>query len=197
MTDERFSVRRRSTAHFFWGLVLIVLGVSLLMAMLGADLPNGSFLLALVVVSGVSLLTAARSETQWWLIITGAIIVFMAGVSSAAWDFDDGLGEERHTPKSISSAEKEFKLGAGEQTVDLREIDFDDETVKVDISQDVGEVTVLVPDDVDVEYDLDVKIGDIEVPGDDQSEGTIDVDDEEGTLELNVELGVGSIEVQA
>jgi hypothetical protein len=57
--------------------------------MADADLPAGSLLIAWVACAGIALVLAARRDTAWWLIIVGAILTTLAGLSSAAWDHGD------------------------------------------------------------------------------------------------------------
>lgn len=90
----------------------------------------------------------------------------------------------------------------GEVTVDLTALDpadfaAVDDTAVVDVELGAGSVRVLVPDDLDVSVDANAGLGDVSVFGENDSGPASDVRfvDVDADLEINIDLGVGEIDV--
>ncbi len=148
------------------------------------------------------------------LIVVG-VLVAMFTVTARYVDpvITDGTGDVVHTVASVEQLPEEFRLGAGEMTVDLTDLALSGETVTLDVVLGVGELRVLVPDDLALTLTIDNAIGVARfedrsptpapgLPRFIEEEGVdndlvIDVPttDPAGTLILDVELGIGDVEV--
>ncbi|MGX5183940.1 PspC domain-containing protein [Streptomyces avermitilis] len=112
------------------------------------------------------------------------------------------------TPASASAVQPRYELGTGEGTLDLTRLRLaKDQTVTTGAQVGAGRLRVVLPADVTAEVDIRAGIGDIQLPGD----GKQDVDVEPGkqqqvtltpsgtknggTLNLDLEVGVGQVEV--
>ncbi|MEU9366008.1 PspC domain-containing protein [Streptomyces avermitilis] len=112
------------------------------------------------------------------------------------------------TPASVSAVQPRYELGTGEGTLDLTRLRLaKDQTVTTGAEVGAGRLRVVLPADVTAEVDIRAGVGDIQLPGD----GKQDVDVEPGkhqqvtltpsgtknggTLNLDLEVGVGQVEV--
>jgi fumarate reductase subunit D len=124
--------------------------------------------------------------------------VFAASTSDPWMDFEDTTV----TPASIAEIDGEtFEHDAGDITYDLSGLDFTDRQVDMSVRLGTGTLTVDVPQEVTVVLDAEVGAGEIDAFGQ-QTDGiavtrdTTDSGDAEGgTLELDLEVGAGQIEV--
>lgn len=112
-------------------------------------------------------------------------------------------------PTSAASVQPVYDLGTGQGTLDLTALRFDGGTVTTRLQVGVGEAKVLLPADVTVHLDYRAGLGDVQVPGgtgrtkgvhpdlrDTVTLGPVAQGDKpSGTLELQVEIGVGSVKV--
>ncbi|QOR67348.1 cell wall-active antibiotics response protein [Cytobacillus suaedae] len=99
--------------------------------------------------------------------------------------------------------DKNIKLGIGDVHLDFSKAFIPDKETKIDISGLVGDVTLLVPEDLAVKVDAAVKKGSIEI-FDNESDGlnrtysykSANYDEETRKLTININLSVGSIQVE-
>lgn len=152
-----------------------------------------------VLIVGLALLVGA-----WWgraraLIALGVVLtVGAAGASVLDVPLHGGVGERRWAPIAASEVRPTYRLGVGEAELDLTGIDDD---IATDVSLGIGHLVVVVPRDATVEVDAHAGLGELIVLGR-TSNGT-ELDEEirspggelGPTIELDVRLGVGQLEV--
>ncbi|MGP3950414.1 PspC domain-containing protein [Streptomyces sp. 7N604] len=112
-------------------------------------------------------------------------------------------------PASAAAVRPDYGVGSGVGTLDLSGLKLDeDQTVATRASVGAGQLKVLVPKDATLKLDVEVGLGDLRLPGErrndvDVSPGlrermTIEPADgrePRGTLDLELEAGVGQVEV--
>lgn len=124
--------------------------------------------------------------------------LFAASTSVDSVDF----GDETVRPAVVSEIDgRSFSHDAGEITYDLTDVEFSGETVDMQVQLGAGTLSIEVPDDVTVSVDAQVGAGEIDVFGQ-RTEGvglsrsSDDAGtDDGGSLELDLEVAVGVIEV--
>ena len=191
---------------FAAGIVVLLDRVDVIDATL--TLVGGIWLLLVAAGLGVS---AFRGRSTG-LIVVG-VLVAMFTVTARYVDpvLTDGTGDVVHSVTSPAQLPDEYRLGAGELTVDLSDLVLDGETVELDVVLGVGELRVLVSDDIELDLKIDNAIGvaryvsnsaDV-IDGRELLDEGIDndiavralVEEPTGTLVLDVELGIGDVEV--
>lgn len=186
--------------------VLGLLAISALFVWTGLaiaiDLGPRGVLAGMLIVLGLALVVGAWRGRARWLVIPGVVVSLIAvGASAIDIPLSGGIGERQYRPQSFATLEDEYELGMGSLDLDLRALDFSGRTQSVEARVGLGELVVSVPDAVRVVVDGHVSMGELVLFGDEQS-GT-GVDDRAirpgveggGTLRLDVDGGIGSIEV--
>ena len=122
---------------------------------------------------------------------------------------DGGAGDRTARPATLDDLEPAYELGFGEFTLDLVDLPLadtslpDDEPLRIEAEVGIGRLHVIVPAGARLVITSDVGaghvvIGDREVfAGVDQGETrTLEaVGDEVGTIELDVRVGIGEIDI--
>lgn len=185
--------------------MLVVLGVAAALDAGNAIQPDARHYLALAVgVLGLGLLVGAvrgRSRGLIWLGIP--LTVALVAVGTAEASLEGGTGEREYRPVSVADIQDEYRVGAGRVSLDLTGLDLTEQDVRTRVSAGIGDVEVRVPRDVDVTVVGDTGLGEAEIFGE-TYEG--DSPDPEvvslgpdgaggGTLRLELEVGVGQLEV--
>ena len=200
--------RRRGPILFWFTLALIALleGVLGLADVAGADVSGSAYAALAVGVTGVMLVLGAFWGRAGGLILVGLATTMWLVGSVAAQEID---GPSRHVyagPTTTAAAiSGDYEIGAGEMLVDLTRIS--DPTAldghRLKIGAGVGKISVVVPDEWSVHADAQVGVG--EVQGLDGSEHNgLGIDSSSGVsgdegqpdIDLDVHLGVGSIEIR-
>jgi predicted membrane protein len=165
------------------------------------DLDTTVWLAILLVGTGIAVIATPRGAGRRFLIVIGILLaVATAAASVVDVDVRGGIGEDREHPADAAQLEPRYDQGIGRLELDFRDVDLDeDETVDAELG--IGDLVVRVPDGVDVEVDAHAGVGHIEAFGE-EDDGT-DADlartfDRAGThtLELQLDVGVGSIRVE-
>lgn len=143
----------------------------------------------------------------------GLVAVLLSALLAGSVALPHSVGtdwkQQTWRPTSAASVQPVYDLGTGQGTLDLTALRFDGGTVTTRLQVGVGEAKVLLPADVTVHLDYRAGIGDVQVPGGTgRTKGVHpDVRDtvtlepvaqgakSSGTLELQVEIGVGSVKV--
>ena len=181
---------------------VLVVGALLALRAAGVDglTPDRVVAAALLAVGG-GLLVGTWYGRARWLIAVGVALAVLLGATAAARSagLEDGVGERAWTVTGSGS----YRLGAGEAVLDLRGLDAGE---RADVAARVGfgQLTVLVPADTSVRVVGDAGLGRISWPGPiGRSDGDTDVHEEfvvgrpaDVTVELDLEVGVGEIEVR-
>jgi hypothetical protein len=200
--------------HIVLGAILVLIGVGwLLQALDLADVPWRFLLPAALIIVGVALTVGARSGSHGGLVAVGVVLtvlVLFAGAIDALADipFAGGIGDESHTP--TAAIEDEYRWGMGKMTLDLRAAE-NLAGREIAASVAVGELIVIVPPDATFRVTAHAGVGEVIVLG--QQSGGFDTELEcagtgaavtcgEGselgppTLQLNLEVAIGKVEVQ-
>lgn len=112
-----------------------------------------------------------------------------------------GVGERRFVVTSLDDLQRRYEIGIGTVSLDLGQLDFTGQERTVDIEVGLGKAEVIVPPGVAVEVRGEVGAGKAKVLGHDiEGVGTSIEQDDAGTsagkLRLELELGVGEVEVR-
>lgn len=189
-----------------FALVLLGLGVLAAADLAGADVPAAAYPALVVAGAGLGLLVGARYGRGRWLIALGVLGVLALPptvfADSYRGDWVDQNGRAI-VPTTAADIAPEYSYRGGRVILDLSQIDFTDRTVATRLQVGVGHLTVVLPPEVDVRADLDLGVGVIEAFGFEHNgfglseqrrdEGTDGPGG--GTLELEVEQGIGQVEV--
>lgn len=131
-------------------------------------------------------------------------IMFAAGEAN----FDDGFNFDFETNRvkiigvdELNIQTQEYDTGVGSVEYDLRSIELNGETETISIDHGVGEVLVRVPSGIELDIEASAGAGDVDVlgrtadgPGAEVSYGS-GSGTSEGKLILDIEVGLGTIEV--
>ncbi|HET6729600.1 MAG TPA: PspC domain-containing protein [Jiangellaceae bacterium] len=172
----------------------------------GASILPATYVAAALGVVGLGLLLGA-----WWgrsrgLIVLGVLLA-LALVPAVVVDRADLRGERFSiAPTTLSAIPTGTQdHGVGSVRYDLSQVAFaDGESASLAIDQGVGELLVIVPPDVDVDVNADLGVGEIrtfegESGGMGQERRITDLGTDGrggGDLRLDLDLGIGSIEVR-
>jgi phage shock protein PspC (stress-responsive transcriptional regulator) len=191
---------------FTLAFVALAMGVLGLVDVSGVSVADAAYPALALAVIGVMLVWGAFSGRPGGLIFLGIIASLALAVTSAAdeygWDDPDRV---THTPLSAAALPDSYTFLAGATTVDLTRVsDLEDLNGQaLDIRGEAGEIRVIVPEGLDVEIDARIGVGgEIEVDGD-REDGrspemltTIDGGDDVPEMTIDIDLTVGSIDVQ-
>jgi phage shock protein PspC (stress-responsive transcriptional regulator) len=148
---------------------------------------------------------------------TGAGTVFLAVVTAALLacatvlpkDIDTHWIHTTWRPATVADVQPVYDLGTGVGTLDLTRLrPAAEQTVSTRVEVGLGKVRVIVPPGLTVRADIEVGVGDIRLPGEDSRDVDVQPDRTEqvtlapakgeertGTLDLDVEVGLGQVEV--
>lgn len=184
-------------------LAAVVAGVLLAVRESGADELTVPRILAItLLVLGAGLLVGTVWGRARWLIAPGLVVALALAVTSAAGatGIGDGLGER--TWRAADGGD--YSLGAGQATLDLRGL-RGAESARVEASLGFGQLVVLVPTGMSVRIDSSVGLGEITAQdadldtsarGGGREEQFVVGSADDVTVELDLEVGMGQIEVR-
>ena len=163
----------------------------------------------LVLIAAGLLLSTVRGRATG-LIFVGIVVVMFT--LTARWVdpiLDDGTGEVRFAPSTLAELESEYRLGAGELVVDLRNIEVAGEQRELDITLGVGELRVYLPSEPAIDLRVTNDIGNVDYI--DRNDHLADINRAglsnsldlstdgnsraDGRLEINIDTGIGNVEV--
>ena len=157
-------------------------------------------------VLGLGMLVSAFAGRARWLILPAvplAVVTAIAGAVDAS-GFSGGIGQARWQPATVAEAQEPFRLGIGDAELDLRDLP-PGSSADVEVSLGVGELTVIVPEEARVVLRGEVAAGEAELFGEQLGDDSdIDFDQtyvpdsgpSRGVITLDVEVGLGRVEVQ-
>ncbi|MGA8256412.1 MAG: PspC domain-containing protein [Nocardioides sp.] len=192
--------RRGGPVLFWYVLLLIAIGCGVLgmIELAGADIADGAYPALALATCGVMLTVGAFWGRAGGIIALGLVSALATAGATVMHDVETGHIDAR--PVTASAVEDEYTLGMGEIELDLTRIadldNLDGRTIEIDLG--LGRIAVIVPQGIDVRVEGGLDIGHREVFGDDQGrEGTNTVDGgpQAPVLELEVELGIGEIQI--
>ena len=197
--------RRRGPILFWFTLALITLALGVLgmVDVGGTDVPVSGYPALATAIAGGMLLVGSFYGRAGGIILLGLIGFFTLGVTSVADNVDTTSFTAR--PTVASAVANTYSESVGEVVIDLSDVTdpaaLDGRDITV--ASGVGHVVVIVPPHTDVIAKATVGAGDLRVFGA-QNDGlgvemtkTHDVFDEVATINLDVQLGLGQIEIKA
>ena len=182
----------------------LVAGVLLAARLSGAEGITAEHVLAacLLVVGGGLVVGTWWGRARWLFAVGVLLALALAATAAVDGRLDDGVGERTWVARDGG----EYRLGAGQAVLDLRSLSGGG---RAEVSAEVGfgELVVLVPDGLSVAVTSDVGLGELRVEQEDGSQRTLGGDDDlhdefvvgEGqdvSVELDLEVGVGAVEVR-
>lgn len=187
---------------------LATVGILGVVDALGASLPFSAYVAAALAVVGLGLVVGAWFGRSRGLIALGVALSLVlvpatvVGQLDLSAPSDDLVETSTVIPQSTSELDGAvFEHGAGDLRYDLTDVDFSGADVATQIRIVAGNLQIDVPDDVTLVVDATVAAGQIDVAGDEQdglgvsTQRTIEGEDGAGTLELDVSLGFGNVEI--
>lgn len=195
--------RKRGPILFWFTLALIALamGVVGIVDLAGAPVADPVYPAVAVAISGVMLLIGSFYGRAGGIILVGLIAtVGLVGATAAQEVERDSLTV---MPTTAAAVDDVYSTGIGEQRIDLSEVEdlgeLDGRTIRIE--GNLGSIDVTVPRGLRVEVDARVSgPGGIKLFGDqrdgwDVRDSAVVGDPDDPTITLDVELGVGTIEV--
>lgn len=176
----------------------------------GVAVPLAAYPVTVLAIAGLGLVVGA-----WWgrargLIALGIVSALLV-VPFVTWDWiastepfgdSDEFTDVTYTPTTLSEVDGHvLEHGAGQVVYDLTDVDFLGTSADLSLQLGAGELTVLVPEGVTVNLDGTVGVGELDAFG--QSSAGLGVNvtrtdpgvADGGTLELEIDLGIGVVEV--
>lgn len=190
--------RRRFLGPLVLGALLIWCGA----AWLGGIQLQDGLAIALVILGGGFVLGAFVGGSR--ALVFPAIVVGVALVFTSMVDipWEGGIGDRRWEVDQVSDLDESYELGIGKGTLDLSDLSLSaGRSRDVHVSVGIGELRVIVPDDLNLEITSHAGAGDIDLVGRRDEGVSVDLDrsvdgsSRRGTLELDLEVGLGQIEV--
>jgi phage shock protein PspC (stress-responsive transcriptional regulator) len=193
------SSRRRVLAPIVFGVLLIWAGIAFL-----GDVTLETGLAGGLLIIGVGFVFGAFVGGSRVLILP-ALLVGAALAVTAVVDIplEGPVGQQRWSPGSLEDLDERYEISLGEGTLDLTALTIPEgERVEVDVSVGVGHLVVLVPPPMAADVTTDVGAGESIVFGQRQEGMGLTTDrsvtgrPSSGTIDLDLELGLGQIEVR-
>jgi hypothetical protein len=205
--DRRVERRARRARPFLGPLtvsaLLVAAGVTgLLHALDVIDVNLTAVLAAATCAVGAVLVLSAWVGRARGLIFLGALLLAATAASSVVdVPLRGGIGQVTYRPTQASELRSPYELAIGEMRVDLRALTFPSGVTTVETQQGIGHLEVLVPSSVDLVVEAHIGAGSINVVGQETNGVDRDTDreisgDGSGTLELDIEHGVGRVDVR-
>lgn len=158
------------------------------------------YLALATVVLGLGLLVGAFVGRARWMILLGVFIVpplLASPLAEVEWE---GRFERSLAPVDLADFDASYRGSVGSFRFDLTEADWDGETVPLQVELGAGEIVVFVPEGVGITGSASVGMGSLTTPGGDFEafaglDRDFSVSGDRGTVDLDLSLGAGSIEV--
>ena len=181
-------------------LAIVVAGVLLALRTGGAEeLTAPRIVAAVLLVIGAGLLVGTWWGRARWLLPVGLAVALLLAATAAADGAGIGSGVGERSWRAVDGGD--YSLGAGSATLDLRGL-RGAESAEVQADVGFGELTVLVPRGMAVDVTAEVGLGELRAPGlerddeDEISEQFVLGSAEDVTVRLDLEVGLGEIEVR-
>jgi len=186
---------------------VLLVAVGVLIALDRADVVHPDvrqYLAVSVGVIGLGLLVGAWIGRARWLAVLGIpLSILLIGASTADIHLRGGIGNREYRPASIEQVQTEYRVGIGDITVDLSDVEFTERFRVVNVHTGIGAVHITVPPKVDVTVTSTAGAGEINLFGVRQNGSDVKFATTDngadgpggGDLDLNVDIGVGSVEV--
>ena len=187
--------------------VVVALGILAINDATWASIPRSAYVATALAVVGIGLLIGTWFGRARGLIGFGIVLALVLPVSVVADGLNlESVGSVNVQPQSIEALpDGPQEYGAGSVVYDLSLLELEDsDSFSLDIKQGVGELRVIVPPEADVMLNAEVGLGAIESfdgrsggPGSSRQDTDLGEDGAGGgEITLNLELGVGRVEVR-
>lgn len=184
------------------GVALLALGVLAVIDNLTPLLdPRPRHYLALAtVVLGLGLLAGAFVGRARWMILLGIFLVPPL-IASPAAEVDWRAGfEQVYAPTDMSTLLPSYEGAAGRYVFDLTQIEWEGQVEILTVEMGAGEIVVLLPETVGLTGRAELGIGQLESPEGTQGGigdigRTFNTSGSAGSLDVDLEVGVGSIRI--
>ena len=164
-------------------------------------------LIVSLVSTAVGATVSAIVNRSWMALpLVALLAVVTTGLFITHPDLDGGVGERTVTADTIAAAERNQQLGMGELRLDLSNVPMDqlDAALQVQAEVGIGHLVVIVPDNATLVIHTQLGAGDLTVDGNNVADGvrhddtrTMTPDDVSiGTIDLDVSVGVGRIDIE-
>jgi hypothetical protein len=186
--------------------VVVALGILAINDATWASIPRSAYVATALAIVGIGLLIGTWIGRARGLIGLGIVLALVLPVSVVADGFDlESVGRVHIQPETVDqlpTGPQEY--GVGSVVYDLSQLELTEaDNITVDITHGVGELRFVVPPDADVTVNAEVGLGGIEAfkaisggPG--SSRQITDLGDDGaggGAITLNLDLGIGKVEV--
>ncbi len=164
-------------------------------------------LIVSLVSTAVGATVSAIVNRSWMALpLVALLAVVTTGLFITHPDLDGGVGERTVTADTIAAAERNQQLGMGELRLDLSNVPMDQlyAALQVQAEVGIGHLVVIVPDNATLVIHTQLGAGDLTVDGNNVADGlrhddtrTMTPDDVSiGTIDLDVSVGVGRIDIE-
>jgi hypothetical protein len=187
---------------------VVAVGVLGLADLAGAVVPASAYLALPLAVVGLGLVAGTWVGRSRGLVAVGVVLAVLlalvavveAAVASRTWD--DAFADRVVAPTTAVGLDgRVVELGVGDLVYDLSAVEFPEGSTELTLRVGAGSVAVVVPDDVAVVLDAEVGAGALEAFGSATEGAGLSRSQTEpgapgaGTLELDVQVGLGNVEV--
>jgi phage shock protein PspC (stress-responsive transcriptional regulator) len=203
-TPAKKTKQRSVLGALTWWVLLVAAGVMWLLERTGAaDISATTFAAVLLGITGLGLVVGAFVGRSRGLVALGILLSLTTALLAATPSVGNGrTGTVVWTPTTVSSVPSDgYELAAGKSTLDLSSTSLDS-AAEVHVQQGAGRMVVIVPSTARVVLDASVGIGSIRGPDERHDDGFgptlngVYGSPDGPTLDLRLELGVGSMEVR-
>lgn len=201
--------RPRRKGPLLFGITLALMALALgtlgLYDASGADVQDAAYPAMALAVVGVMLVVGAFWGRPGGLIALGVVSALLLAAFSIGNPTFDGDRDVRLAPQRAVDVAEVYDVPAGRLELDLTDVEdleeLDGRTIELEAN--AGEIVVIVPDDLTVDYLADIRYGGaIETPDGAQDgwsqslQGSVGGDDTVATIDLELDLKFGNIEVR-
>lgn len=161
--------------------------------------PRHYLALATVVV-GLGLITGTFLGRARWMILLGIFLIPPLLASPAAEMDWNGEFEQIVAPADPAELQSTYRGSVGRYVFDLTDSSWEGEAIDLEVELAAGAIEIYLPDDVGITGSATVGVGAIEGPdgrrgGLGDIDRTFDIPGEAGTVDLDLEIGAGVIEI--
>ena len=202
-TERRRGFRRYVLllAVAFSGLILLAIALHGLVIGRGLSLVWLIFLVGLAILSlrrPVRRLSLTRLVAGLFILMLSFVILATGAVLSylalAGVPFTGGLGQAIYQPTSLAQVHRTYRMAAGSMTIDLRNVPFSHHAVTITSTVGIGTLNIAVPRSVIVDLTAASGSRNVNYPfGQQQFFVAPGSSRGQGRIELNVKVGIGSV----
>jgi hypothetical protein len=195
-----------SPATILFGLILVTLGGLWLLDV--SDVMSVTWTLVgsvMLIIIGALLIAVARQDSHGGMIFLGIVLsaVVLLG-SLASWpSWEGGVGDTQISPNSVAELEAEYSWSVGNQQVDLSNLELPDGETEIAVRLGTGNMEIVLPEDADYVINWSVGLGNADIFDEshtgvsrDGSYTSSSFEDAESAIILDVQLGIGNLEVR-